>query len=243
MMGFISYSNSAMADTTKSQGEICNRLIRYVEQKQAIPDGLLKSIALTESGRRDPVTRQYSPWPWTIMAEGKGRYFNSKEEAIQAAIKLQQRGVRNMDIGCMQVNYGYHGKHFSNSVHNMFDPYQNITYSANFLNRLKKESGLWTKAVGNYHSRTPSRSAWYQNKVFAKWRGQHNKSIDAYAAGNQVNKTLIVRGKSSERKPIINASYEVEKPLTQEQRQYLAANQNTMLEQRRSRQMKIISYD
>ena len=46
------------------------------------------------------------------MALGKDRFFSSKAAAITAVRKLQADGVRNIDVGCMQVNLKYHPKVF-----------------------------------------------------------------------------------------------------------------------------------
>ena len=74
----------------------------------AVPPQLLAAIGRVESGRRDPVTGVWGAWPWTINAEGSGSYFDTKAEAIQAVQALQARGVRSIDVGCMQVNLMHH---------------------------------------------------------------------------------------------------------------------------------------
>lgn len=250
--GFLGYSDVLLAQTS-SNGNICHRMIERIESEYSIPKHLLKSIALTESGRRDPVTRQYVAWPWTVMAEGRGRYFNTKQEAIAEAKMLRARGIQNIDMGCMQVNYRYHAEHFGYSIERMFDPYQNVNYAAKFLSQLKNESGLWTKAVGHYHSKTPSRSAWYQSKVFAKWRKQRDGGSGVVLA-SYTPPTTLVRGNSRTASTSASMSGNmsgtrsrsdviVYRPISAQERQQLSQNSEHMLEQRRRKQLKVIAYE
>ena len=42
---------------------------------------------------------------------------------------------QNIDIGCMQLNYRYHGRMFKN-LNDMTDPEENIYYAGKFLKKL-----------------------------------------------------------------------------------------------------------
>src|SRR5690349_16563156 len=86
----------------------CRAAIAAAERERSIPAGLLQAIGRVESGRRDPATGQFGPWPWTINAEGRGMFFPSREAAIAEVRQLQARGVRVIDVGCMQVNLHFH---------------------------------------------------------------------------------------------------------------------------------------
>ena len=59
-----------------------------------MPAGLLHAIGKVESGRPDAAAGGATAWPWTINAEGQGRYFDTKEAAIAAVEALRARGVR-----------------------------------------------------------------------------------------------------------------------------------------------------
>jgi len=74
-------------------------------------------------GRRQwwPGQRQWWPWPWTINAEGQGPYFATRAEAISAVQRLQEQGVRSIDVGCMQVNLLHHPQAFA-TMEQAFDP-------------------------------------------------------------------------------------------------------------------------
>ena len=123
----------------------------------AVPPQLLAAIGRVESGRRDPVTGAWGAWPWTINAEGSGSYFDTKAEAIQAVQALQARGVRSIDVGCMQVNLMHHPTAFP-TLDMAFEPAVNADYAARFLVELHEQTGDWTTATADYHSSNPARA-------------------------------------------------------------------------------------
>ncbi len=148
----------------------CRAAIAAVERQSGgvLPAGLLASIARVESGRRDPGTGRMSPWPWTINAEGVGSFFENKAAAIAAVRDLQARGVRSIDVGCMQINLMHHPNAFA-SLEQAFDPLANAAYGARFLGQLHDQSGDWIAATGLYHSATPDLAADYRRLVLAAW--------------------------------------------------------------------------
>jgi len=149
--------------------KLCSTEISKVEAAEQIPSLLLHAISKIESGRTSPEGTARIAWPWTVMAEGQGRYLPTKAAAIAEVKKLRKRGVKSIDVGCMQVNLMYHADAFD-SIEDAFDPAQNVAYAAQFLKALKDELHSWIKAVGSYHSRTPAYFAVYRSKVFAAWR-------------------------------------------------------------------------
>lgn len=153
----------AQADKT-----ICSNAISATERAARLPPQLLHTIAIVESGRRDPQTGAISPWPWTINAEGVGTFYDSRDQAIAAVMALQARGIRSIDVGCMQINLMHHPLAFS-SLEQAFDPVANVAYGAKFLKQLFAETSAWPKAAGAYHSRTTELGADYQDKVMALW--------------------------------------------------------------------------
>lgn len=147
------------------------------EEILGLPPHLLLSIAKAESGRVTPDRRAVSAWPWTVMAEGRGRYLPSREAAIAEVHNLQARGVRNIDVGCMQINLRWHPQAFE-SLEQAFDPAFNVAYGAVFLADLHDRLGSWTDAVGRYHSATPAYSARYRARVLELW-DRERKSVSA----------------------------------------------------------------
>ncbi len=148
--------------------KLCTRHLQRYERQYGIPAHLLSAIASTESGRYHDGLKIKLPWPWTINAEGKGYFFDSKEEAMMAAQKLRARGVQSMDVGCMQVNL-YHHPHAFSSLSQAFEPENNVAYAASFLRELYQEEGSWKQAAGDYHSKTPQLGSKYVGLVYNSW--------------------------------------------------------------------------
>jgi hypothetical protein len=150
---------------------LCPQAIAVEERTQAIPKHLLSAIALAESGRKHPMLGKRMPWPWSVMAEGQGRYLPTKAAAINEVRQLQARGISNIDVGCMQVNLYHHADAFPNLEH-AFDPASNVAYAGQFLRSLFADSGSWQEAAGRYHSATPEHKIPYREKVVQLWNQQ-----------------------------------------------------------------------
>ena len=162
----------------------CRQAIRAAEQAAAIPSQLMAAIGRIESGRRDS-NGVVHPWPWSINAEGVDHVFGTKAEALAAVRAMQARGMKSIDIGCMQVNLMYHPKAFA-SLEQAFDPAANATYAARYLNELFTQTGSWTKATAAYHSATPERGTPYQQKVAAIWPEEKKQLAITPGAGGNV---------------------------------------------------------
>ena len=147
---------------------LCRSAISAVEASQRIPDAFLSAIARVESGRPDKQTNGLVAWPWTINAEGVGSFYATKAEAVDAVRALQARGVRSIDVGCLQVNLLNHPEAFS-SLDQAFDPGANASFAGRFLMSLFDKMGSWPLAAAAYHSQTPTIGAAYQRRVLAEW--------------------------------------------------------------------------
>ena len=145
----------------------CEAAIAAAQKAPHIPDKLMPAISRVESGRLDPLTKQVRAWPWTINVEGAGFFFDDKGQAIDAVRTLQGRGVRSIDVGCMQVNLMHHPNAFA-SLDEAFDPAANARYAARFLAALFRQTGDWSLAVANYHSANADRGEDYQRRVFGR---------------------------------------------------------------------------
>ena len=147
------------------QAAQCTAAIEAAEQRHALPAGVLGAIARTESGRPIVSFGDVRAWPWTIDADGQGLFFDSKAAAVAWARQGLARGVRSMDVGCMQVNLQMHPDAFA-SLDDAFDPAANAEYAARYLRQLQAEAGgNWNVAVGLYHSHTPELAAAYRDRV------------------------------------------------------------------------------
>ena len=174
-----------------SPGLLCRAAIAGAEQGQAIPAHLMAAIGRAESGRRDEATGAMHPWPWTINAEGQGFFFDTKAQAVAAVRAMQARGVKSIDVGCMQVNLLHHPDAFP-TLEQAFDPAANAAYAARFLRQLFGQAGDWTKAVGLYHSATPELSEPYAKKVMALWPEEQKRPIGPTAlAGASLASTSL----------------------------------------------------
>lgn len=154
----------AFAALPAAAEDVCARATAAIEREKALPPRLLHSISLAESGRWDKERRASRAWPWTINAEGNGQYFPTKAEAIAAVRTLQARGVRSIDVGCMQVNLHHHPAAFA-TLETAFDPVENARYAAGFLSELRGQTGSWARAIAHYHSAKPERGGPYWQRV------------------------------------------------------------------------------
>ena len=157
-----------VSQAIEKQANLCAQATSLAERAEGVPGHLLRAISLAETGRWDEKRRASFAWPWTVTSGGEGRYYASKAEAVAEVRKLSARGVRNIDVGCMQVNLFYHKDAFA-SVEEAFEPSSNAAYAARFLKDLYASSGSWTTAAGFYHSRKPADNRPYRLKVIRLW--------------------------------------------------------------------------
>lgn len=136
----------------------CSDLAEAAGAPLGVPKGLLSAISLVETGTGGVA------WPWTVNEGGKGMHFKTRAEALAHLESAIARGVENMDVGCMQLNYRWHSKGFAN-LEEMLDPVRNTTYAALFLVELQKRLGSWELATAHYHSTDADKGARYVEKV------------------------------------------------------------------------------
>lgn len=132
----------------------CVRAILAAQERYNIPDNILLGIGLQEAGRT--IDGELTVWPWAVNAAGKGRYFESASEALNWVNDGFSRGIRSIDVGCMQVNLRWHPEAFE-TLEDGFDPTKNADYAAQFLVDLYQRTGNWVVAAGSYHSFTPAK--------------------------------------------------------------------------------------
>lgn len=129
-------------------------------------------------------TRQ-RPWLLNIHYAGdtpQMAFFQSRKQAqaglrdIQANMRrwripapkssyIRKLKVHSVDIGIMQINHLFHGRHFEDFT-DMLDPETNISYGARYLAQLMHRHGTLEKAVAHYHSGTPK----YQKRYLKAFR-------------------------------------------------------------------------
>lgn len=162
------YKANSSAAISVDASELCALSAARMEEKYAIKEHLLQTISSVETGQWDYNRNAFIAWPWTINANGKGRHFATKEEAVAEVKRLQAKGIKSIDVGCMQISLMYHGDAFAN-IEDAFDPDTNMEYSAKFLTKLYQKRGTWQKAAMAYHSKSPKRGIKYKNKLLSRF--------------------------------------------------------------------------
>ncbi len=135
----------AQAAGNKKAARVCERYMQEAARQYNVPLGILYAVGLTETGRRN------SLHPYALNIAGKSYFADSATEALAAIMRSRNRGVKLIDVGCMQINIFYHSTNFSD-LRAMLDPRQNVAYAAKFLSELKQNEKSWTMAVARYHA-------------------------------------------------------------------------------------------
>ncbi|WFR97372.1 transglycosylase SLT domain-containing protein [Rhizobium tumorigenes] len=144
LSGLVPGASISEASASTTEG-MCEREIQAAALKYGIPEGILYSVGLTETGRKG------SLYPFAMNIEGKPFFPASENAALQLFAQAHQSGAKLIDIGCMQINQYFHGENFA-SVEAMFDPHSNVEYAAKFLSVLHDKHETWTMAVARYHA-------------------------------------------------------------------------------------------
>ena len=151
----------------------CNQYTEKIAKEYKIPNKLLTSISLVESGLKKG--ENFVSWPWTLNVSGKSKFFESKDETI-SFLKNNYNKKKNIDVGCMQISLKYHGENFE-SFNQLLDPVNNIQYAAKYLRSLYTKHKTWNEAISRYHSSIPKRKKRYLKKVQDYWSDLRQKKI------------------------------------------------------------------
>jgi hypothetical protein len=162
-------------DAEFAESSKCSRYFAMYEDVFHMPSNLIKAVAITESGKYVKSAGRPMAWPWTVNAQGKGYHYASKREAIKAVNEFRAKGVKSIDVGCMQVNLMYHPEAFHN-LEQAFEPKYNIGYAAQFLRNKFTQARTWQSAVGLYHSGVAELSKDYVKQVYNTWRREDRSS-------------------------------------------------------------------
>jgi hypothetical protein len=138
-------SSLVLASQTASAENLCERQMQRASTKYDIPIGILYAVGLTETGHKGSLQ------PYAMNIEGKAVFMPSGATAVAKFNEAHSRGVKLIDLGCMQINHYFHASKFP-SVAAMLDPATNVDYAARFLKELRTREGGWTMAVARYHA-------------------------------------------------------------------------------------------
>lgn len=171
IIGVISTQTVEAITISRQHTSGCRSHIAAAEAKNGIPPRLLEAIATVESGIN----------PWIINYQGRARSFHSKEAAAKAIRELQKKGVRSINIGCMQLHAPSHQRRFK-SIEDMLEPANNISYAADLLKKLHRQHGSIEQAVKYYHSASPVHNTRYKAKIYRIWSRLKGTSSDLPSA-------------------------------------------------------------
>lgn len=148
--------------------QLCEIAAQNAARRHDVPLDVLRAVALVETGQ----TRNghLEPWPWAVNTGGPGHWPGSRSAALDLVRARLDQGQRNVDLGCFQINYRWHGQNFA-SLDDMIDPEGNADYAARLLSAHKARLGSWDAAAGAYHSGTAALAERYIAR-FRALRGQ-----------------------------------------------------------------------
>ena len=133
------------AEPAAVPGNPCEAQMAAAAKRYSVPLAVFYAVGLLETGGRNGLR------PYTMNIEGRSSFNATLAEALQVFAEARRGGARLIDVGCMQINYRWHGDQFA-SVEQMFDPARNVDYAARFLKDLKTREGTWTLAVARYNA-------------------------------------------------------------------------------------------
>ena len=167
-------SSPSAAAPSAAEATICARAAAATEAAQGLPTLILGAISLAETGRWDSGREASFAWPWTVTSGKDAHYLATKAEAIAVVEDMRARGVTNIDVGCMQINLGYHPDAFA-SLDQAFDPMTNAAYAGNFLRELQDTYRSWSRSIATYHSATRKFGLPYLKRVQRLWMTERRR--------------------------------------------------------------------
>ncbi len=144
-MLFLSTLLLASSCEAGSASNVCEAEMIRAARENEIPLPVLYAVALTETGQRGELSA------YAMNIHGRPAFNATLEAAMDTFETARQKGEKLIDIGCMQINHYYHGRHFTDA-REMFEPKKNVDYAARFLKELWRREGRWTEAVARYHA-------------------------------------------------------------------------------------------
>jgi len=156
------------------------RSVPYSEFKTMVQNGQVAEVLIGDQ----TIHGTLKPGAGAAGDEKSRQFTTTRVEDPKLAEELQAKGVKNIDVGCMQVNLMHHGVAFRD-LEEAFDPIHNALYAAAFLKELRMERRSWSGAVATYHSSDPARGNAYSDKVFALWQNENQREFKAALAARQ----------------------------------------------------------
>ena len=119
-------------------------------EKFDIDPWLIYGVALQESKMK--FGQRTLPYPWTLCVAGSAKRFGSYDATLKALRHyVEEKGIRNVDCGAMQVNWRWH-KDKLTSFEKALDPYPNLFVGTTILREHYNKHGSWMRAAALYHT-------------------------------------------------------------------------------------------
>lgn len=138
------------------------------ERDLGIPNGLLQSLAMVESGQDDN--------PFAVSVHGRSVVARDSKAAAKLLRDHKGKFHSNTYVGCMQLSLDAHRTAFA-PVERIVDPKQNVYYAAKLLARFHTEEGNWRHALIRYNGATVASASNYLCKVW-----NHLSAVDQTSA-------------------------------------------------------------
>ena len=138
-----------------------------VAEKRGLDPYILYAVALVESAKVSK--RIAKPWPWALNRQGRPLAPASQIDARGILYDTLARGIRNIDVGLMQVNIRWQG-HRVRQPEDLLDPETNLRVGADVLaEAIGSAPGDLALGVGRYHagSHDAARAYRYGRRVLA----------------------------------------------------------------------------
>ena len=117
----------------------------------SVPVEIVKRIITHES--KSFFNGEVQPWPWTLNINGVGYYYNTKKEALEAALQALDEDVKKLGIGFGQLEWKYHGQRADWNLAKALDPANNVKMVCDILVESRKSERVknWADAIAYYH--------------------------------------------------------------------------------------------
>ncbi len=125
---------------------VCLRPIEQIARETGIPTRVLYALAVERSGRT--TDSGFVPWPWVVMANSGGIWFESKEsaEAYRLEKLIRERPVR---VGCFLLPDTYDNEGATAAL-DLLDPITNAGVAAEVLLDAFRDTNSWEAAIRSF---------------------------------------------------------------------------------------------
>ena len=160
-MKHILFALSLLITLTPLWGQVPPAVREKIAHLEGVPVKVLESIWYVESGHH----------PWSVQANGTSHLFDTKAQAERFIDRMLAQGQTSFDVGCAQVNWHWHGKHFK-SAKDLLVPETCLRYAAQLLKANYRRTGSWMRSALLYHSGLKSHQQIYRQKLIRYLKGR-----------------------------------------------------------------------